>query len=1527
MANLKRHFVAGRMNKMVDERLVPNGEYIDALNIRMGSTEDSEVGVVENTKGNSKLSSLQYITGQPLSIQAVTIGAYADSARETIYWLVHDPAFIPNANPDTTLGPTGKLDLIVSYNAFTTVLMYHVVSINDGGGVNTTLNFDPQHLITGINLVDDLLFFTDFNNQPRKINVKASYSLPAGNIDQITEEELMVLRKPPIHAPDITLLNTDTDSNFLEERFICFAYRYKYSDGEYSATSQFSEPAFMPRTFEFNMEAYLNVGMKNFVNTALVKYNSGGPLVVGVDLLFKEADSNVIKIIEKIDKKQLGLNDDTEYDYTFTGSKIFTVLPDSEILRLYDNVPRRAKAQTIMGNRLVYGNYVEGYDLVDANGWPLLLEYTTELISEDIGDTTLPNTTTTGTYTIDDGLFIPNSVVNIDLTGVELREGVALSINIRFAHFLFSGDTYPTEQTTNTEVVFDYLLQRDYDSVYEFASSPEFLKAVGTAGANGNIKTVQESCTGGTFTDEFNCVIPNSLSDYIKYKSGITADDQAIGVITSPTSNIVGLQLPAMHFQNTTVTPTQDVYEYYEVSFVEAFYQTESNTQSLHSNRGYEVGIVYMDEFLRGSTALVSRNNTIHVPCDACDSKNQIRVTIPTSQIPPYWAKYYKLVIKPDKEQYETIYTNIFFRDDATNSTYFLLEGENASKIEAGDRLYVKADTNGAIDRCVVCTVLEKEAKEEGFLELKSEVDPTSNLFVPHGTYMKINANNFATQKDELSVIDYGTFEDYTDADNHCPVIVYPVWLDKGDGTWMEYSIPAGSQIKFTFEMKRKGVGAGNGKCERRIYTLEKAFVASRNYDDFELWFRGDNIQDSLNDGVQEVGGDGADIENVFIETMLTDLDSYSCNVNENYWQFYQDSSTGGGKYLVVTGTVACEGEEVFYRKSRRSSIRGQIVVIRADALLIFETEPSHAIPDIFYENEQSFEIVNGNHMGNFQDQDITLGKAAIIDTSFFNCYAFGNGAESFKVQDSIKGKPFSLGNRTSATAEQEYKEAHRFADITWSGVYNDETNLNKLNSFNLGLLNFKPLEDSFGDIQILDGRMTDVLVLQEDKISYVLAGKNLLSDAAAGGTITSIPEVFGIQIARVEKYGISHNPESYVCWGEDRFFTDAKRGAVINIKGNSFQGDGLKAISNLWMESWFRDLFNDDLKTQKLGGFDPYMSEYVLSSNNKEVYFEPDLIPCGAKMGLTLEEGEVLTYFFNLGNKVGPVTINYTIVTIEDKMNIVANYNGVEYSDMGVSSSGTITFNKDKVYEDQVQITLQTVTGAASVEVVVDCPIGTQLTVIEVCLTDYEDRDLYVHNEYRYKGNDFTSPLQSTLVMFSSQKTVPIISQYESHTGYKGEGAFPTDGSKVRIISHKFGFDTFDFDKTYNKLRFLSTDTHYGNNSSELLDLLAAAHDATPIYDVGSGMFYSEFDAVSSHDYLYLIWDYRKPVAKTLCYSASNDLDDICCHCDEDRMDIGVVINDVITFSDNASGGLVWEQPLADSITITDDITTELNP
>ena len=58
MPELKHNFLKGRMNKDLDERLVPNGEYRDALNIEVSTSEDSDVGTVQTTKGNIKISNI-----------------------------------------------------------------------------------------------------------------------------------------------------------------------------------------------------------------------------------------------------------------------------------------------------------------------------------------------------------------------------------------------------------------------------------------------------------------------------------------------------------------------------------------------------------------------------------------------------------------------------------------------------------------------------------------------------------------------------------------------------------------------------------------------------------------------------------------------------------------------------------------------------------------------------------------------------------------------------------------------------------------------------------------------------------------------------------------------------------------------------------------------------------------------------------------------------------------------------------------------------------------------------------------------------------------------------------------------------------------------------------------------------------------------------------------------------------------------------------------------------------------------------
>ena len=74
-------------------------------------------------------------------------------------------------------------------------------------------------------------------------------------------------------------------------------------------------------------------------------------------------------------------------------------------------------------------------------------------------------------------------------------------------------------------------------------------------------------------------------------------------------------------------------------------------------------------------------------------------------------------------------------------------------------------------------------------------------------------------------------------------------------------------------------------------------------------------------------------------------------------------------------------------------------------------------------------------------------------------------------------------------------------------------------------------------------------------------------------------------------------------------------------------------------MRSWFRDQFYAQLLTQKLGGYDPYMQEYVLNSNTIEVPFEAPKVPCNQ----VLQQQSRTTpysYVVDAGNVIGTVAI-----------------------------------------------------------------------------------------------------------------------------------------------------------------------------------------------------------------------------------------------------------------------------------------------
>jgi hypothetical protein len=176
-----------------------------------------------------------------------------------------------------------------------------------------------------------------------------------------------------IESIDSLVLLTDLEYNWavqidprvkkFKNKFTRFSYRYKYEDGEHSTFAPFTNVVFEPEAFKYDVKEAFNLGMENAITRiTLSDYNINIPEdVVGIDILYKESDSPVVYIVDTIDSIS-GLTSPI-HSYEIKPNQIKAALPSNQLLRAWDNVPKRSLAQEISGNRIIYGNYFQNYDL------------------------------------------------------------------------------------------------------------------------------------------------------------------------------------------------------------------------------------------------------------------------------------------------------------------------------------------------------------------------------------------------------------------------------------------------------------------------------------------------------------------------------------------------------------------------------------------------------------------------------------------------------------------------------------------------------------------------------------------------------------------------------------------------------------------------------------------------------------------------------------------------------------------------------------------------------------------------------------------------------------------------------------------------------------------------------------------------------------------------------------------------------------------------------------------------------------
>jgi hypothetical protein len=790
--------------------------------------------------------------------------------------------------------------------------------------------------------------------------------------------------------------------------------------------------------------------------------------------------------------------------------------------------------------------------------------------------------------------------------------------------------------------------------------------------------------------------------------------------------------------------------------------------------------------------------------------------------------------MKPTKQGHDTIYTNFYYFDSTDNGWWFLLEGDNQTKCKVGDTLFVKSDANGATSSRIKVKVLDIDSKERNFI--------SDDVLSPPGVYMKLRKAGFdVSDLSEALPITSGTIA----ARGNYPLVNYPAYQEdtSAPNGVSQYEIGIGSKVKIKIRDQRDGSGS---KAGSRKYIYEKEILATRSYDNLYDFLIGENFDPSTPSNNPDI-----DSSDDTTPTMSFDPTIYTVTnpntvpnsignnngINGEAVIYYREGVVGSNAEGYAWLSAISGNPETF---GNRGKIYVEVEVYQAGDILIFETDPLDYTNDIFFEGHKSYPIVNGLHTGDIQDQ--SANSPAITMLEMHNCYSFGNGAESMKILDELDGFSLTIGERVSAVSNQEYKETRRISDITYSGVYNDESNINGLNEFNLALGNFKTMERNFGPIEVLHSRESNILVLQEDRISYVLQGKNILSDAAGGNSLTSIPEVLGNQVPFIEEFGISNNPESFAAYGSNVFFTDAKRGVVLKVT-NSNQID---VISNRHMRSWFRDEFIGNISKIKLGGYDPFSDEYVLSIKDDTIPVDTVSFDCGFDISQK-DSSTVASYNVDLGTNTGSVDFNYNVSS--GSITVEVTYNGSEVLNETVTGTGVLSFNKNRVDVTEAEITITP--NNATYNMNVGCPEFSPLNIIRIVKnTNFMSGD-EIHHSYVWDDGNYNSSIQTDFVTFDNGP----VSLY---IGSSLVNNIPPNGSTIRMRYEKRPGDTAEWEG--DKFKYLVSDTLYTESDIDTLNPLL--QEASPINNIGADMYEATFtyNNPTGAQYLYLVWDYVEP-------------------------------------------------------------------
>ncbi len=206
-------------------------------------------------------------------------------------------------------------------------------------------------------------------SNPTAVTTSVGISPETAGVDFTTGDIATISRKNPDYSSSFA-----GDADLLKEEFPRYSYRYRYDDGEYSLMAPFSQIAFIPKQYGY----FLYNDEKNTGESGIVKFMENRvdqiflqiPMpaqqsqladlykISELQILVKNAGDTTVKVIEDILVNNISYTSNT-YSYQYDSTQPFKTLPENEITRVSDKAPIRAASQAIIGNRVVYGNFLD----------------------------------------------------------------------------------------------------------------------------------------------------------------------------------------------------------------------------------------------------------------------------------------------------------------------------------------------------------------------------------------------------------------------------------------------------------------------------------------------------------------------------------------------------------------------------------------------------------------------------------------------------------------------------------------------------------------------------------------------------------------------------------------------------------------------------------------------------------------------------------------------------------------------------------------------------------------------------------------------------------------------------------------------------------------------------------------------------------------------------------------------------------------------------------------------------------------